>query len=445
MSRIEEQCTSQAPLDYLGLVEKQRRLLKDVSSTPTISKDSNSGSTAEKNPCKPDAAKSNVASIPATTETEWISNWRFERVPSSKTETEWISNWRFERVPSSKKTQDFVVDSDVQVKKTKSSKIFDSSPSESQEGGIFYFQRICSRNESHKTKTAHDSYTRVSESSSDCAVTTNGDQQLPNFFEVNVDGDDLFADLEAVADSKDDSEISFDDLMDIDVEDGASTEHIQNYNGHPYSDSIYDVDGFLNATVDNLRNASLEDDEDINMMSCDDTASNNMNTYLSPVTSKASLSSTLPFGSLDSPTCVAQDMALSPIFSSSLSMPSASTRPAFQQMRKIMTKQLMDINNGSMPRSLHKDSLLPCAEGMDQMYLDTLQKLSISMARSNRTRKSLSIPLQTMQDGNDSHGLQRQQDYNNREYTRVNQVLKSVQTSSRHVDTCLQSVRMMSR
>merc|ERR1711862_36642 len=71
----------------------------------------------------------------------------------------------------------------------------------------------------------------------------------------------------------------------------------------------------------------------------------------------------------------------------------ATTRPALQQMRKMMT-DLMD--KGAMPRS-RRDSRLPCAEGMDEMYLDTLSKLSASMERSKKTRKSRSIPMQTMQ------------------------------------------------
>jgi hypothetical protein len=71
---------------------------------------------------------------------------------------------------------------------------------------------------------------------------------------------------------------------------------------------------------------------------------------------------------------------------------------------------------------------LPCAEGMDEMFKNTLQKLTESMKRSAKSRQSLLIKTEHTQ-----------------EYGRilcVNQILRSVQSSSRQVDTCLEMYRM---
>jgi len=74
-------------------------------------------------------------------------------------------------------------------------------------------------------------------------------------------------------------------------------------------------------------------------------------------------------------------------------------------------------------------SLLPCARGMDDMYLDTLHKLHESMKRSKETRQSLSIQTQHTQ-----------------EYERtmcVTQIIQSVQNSSQQVDKCLRGVVLL--
>jgi hypothetical protein len=70
---------------------------------------------------------------------------------------------------------------------------------------------------------------------------------------------------------------------------------------------------------------------------------------------------------------------------------------------------------------------LPCAEGMDDLFTNTLQKLTQSMKRSAESRRSLKIKTEHTQ-----------------EYERnlcVHQILQSVESSSRQVDTCLQMYR----
>ena len=143
----------------------------------------------------------------------------------------------------------------------------------------------------------------------------------------------------------------------------------------------------------------------------------------SPTTTKECLS----FGSnnTDSPKSVVHHVPAQPLRLLNASMTSANTRPALQHMRKMMTSLL---ESGNMPQPQPRNSQLPCAEGMDEMYLDTVRKLSASMERSKKTRQSLSIPMQ------------------NSLYNRSNsQIVQSVQTSSRHVDTCLRSISMMNQ
>lgn len=70
---------------------------------------------------------------------------------------------------------------------------------------------------------------------------------------------------------------------------------------------------------------------------------------------------------------------------------------------------------------------LPCAEGMDDLFTNTLQKLTQSMQRTAESRRSLKIKTEQTQ-----------------EYERnlcVHQILQSVESSSRQVDTCLQMYR----
>lgn len=409
MSQFQQQVNQDAPastLNYDNLVDQQRQLLKGITPSTLADVKSQLGLTANK--------LDNSANLPSKDEDEWISNWQFERIePSKKSES--INSTRTE-----------------EKNKTES-----NASTIENEGGVFYFERI------HQTPAVPDISSNpsvISTSDSNIAVVSQVSSSLPNilhnndfdqhdFLDMTIDNDDLFADLEAAADSNDDSEISLDDLMDMDLDDDQQVhDHDNNFMrslNTSQNTNLHDVNDFLNKST-SAASATLMNDEDFEMMGND-----NVYNFTSPTTPKETTSS-VPFSSLpnsSSPTSVAHHMAPPPLMPSACSMSSATTRPALQQMRKMMT-ELMD--NGAMPRSRH-NSRLPCAEGMDEMYLDTLRKLSASMERSKKTRKSLSIPMQTMQ----SSAL----------YSRtlcVNQILQSVQTSSRHVDSCLRSVSMMS-
>jgi len=316
---------------------------------------------------------------------------------------------------------------------------------------------------------------------------------------MTIDNNELFADLEAAADSNDDSELSLDDLMDMEIvdDDQHVHDHVQQYHRQQHDNFMLAINSsessgipneyeFLNKSTTTAATALIDDfdidnDEDIDMMShCHDDDNYNImygHVHSSHVTSKA----TMPFGSISappayvnsSPTSVIayqQHMApLPPPLVTGSSMSSASTRHALNQMRKMMT-ELMNSNtnngnngngNGNGNVTSHHDSRLPCAKGMDEMYLDTLRKLSASMARTKKSRKSLSIPIQTttstMQLHNNTsssnsnsintHFVPQQQQHQEYCYDRsmcVNQILQSVQTSTQQVDKCLQNVRMMS-
>jgi len=354
-------------LDFNNLVEKQRRLLQEMSSSTSA------------NGVQTKITQSHTVSEPGQV--------------TDDEEQEWISNWQFKRVPSTRKP-------DVKSPAPPTNTTND-------EGGVFYFERIAPA--------------RVSSSDSDIGDgARNRDFDSPDFFlDMTIENDDLFADLEAAAVSNDDSQISLDDFMDME-----NDQPVHNHVQQCYQTFMHDdVDDFLNKS-NNTASTALMDDDDMDMMSnheCDDIYS-----HSSPVRSKGPMSN--HYGYTNSPTSVAQHAQhmMSPLISG-CAMSSASTRPALQEMRKMMT-ELMD--NGNMSRS-SCDSRLPCAEGMDQMYLETVQKLSASMARTKKTRESLSLTMQSMQ-------------HTNQEYDRVNQVLQSVQTSSQQVDSCLQSIRMMS-
>ena len=383
MSHFQQQ-DAMSTLDFENLMVTQRRLLKDMSPSST-----------------PNAV-----------------------AKSSGEEQEWISNWQFERIAPTKKPQ--AINS---VSKSVNTKRKSDSPVE--EGGVYYFQRI---HPNYAAPAVAVNQSNVSVTDTDNAVASQATEENKKnefdqedfFLDMTIDNDDLFADLEAAADSNDDSEISLDELMDMEMDDdqdrNQSTKFMRSLNMNQDS-GLQDVNDFLNKS----NSANIMADDDFEMMTDDNDA--NAYSFSSPVTSKQTVSSSMAFG--NSPTSVAQHRmapAAPPLLPSGMS--TASTRPALQQMRKMMT-ELMD--QGAIPRQ-RNNSRLPCAEGMDEMYLDTLRKLSASMERSKKTRTSLSIPMQTIQSSaNYSRSLC------------VNQILQSVQTSSRHVDTCLRSVSMMSR
>lgn len=395
-----QQAHQESPIDFENLMAKQRQLLNNITLSTSTAKNTVAANKVEKSD-----------DMSSGDEGEWISNWQFERIASHKKPTQGFSS----------------------IKTSANTKAKSDAPSVDNEGGVFYFERI------QPTSTAPAISSVISASDTDNAVAAQGSQDKKEhdfdqddfFLDMTIDNDDLFADLEAAADSNDDSEISLDDLMDMEVEDAQHAhDHDDKLMRSLNASGIHDVNDFLNKST---ASAARMNDDDFEMMNNDNDG--NGYSFSSPVTNKESISSTMSFGAMNttsSPTSVTHHMAppAPPLLPSACSMSSASTRPALQQMRKMMTNLM---NNGDMPRARH-DSRLPCAEGMDEMYLDTLRKLSLSMERSKKTRKSLSIPMQTMQAS--AH------------YSRslcVNQIVQSVNTSSRHVDTCLRSVSMMGR
>jgi len=413
MSQFQQQTYQDDPvatLDFENLMKKQRQLLKQMSPSTLCD--------------------GNETKIENT-----VTNNKQDKSDdlSSGDEEEWISNWQFERIAPDKKTEEINSDTTSANIKTKS-----DAPAVENEGGVFYFERIqqvstapaiSSQPSVISTSDSNNTVAPLQVSSSLMDIPDNDQKhdfdQHDFFLDMTIDNDDLFADLEAAAGSKDDSEISLDDLMDMEIDDDQQVhDHDDNFMrslNTSQSSGLHDVNDFLNKST-SAASAALMNDDDFEMIT------DNVYSFSSPITSKATSSLSFELNPhSNSPTSVAHRMASPPLMPSSCSMSSASTRPALQQMRKMMT-DLMD--NGNMPRSSH-DSRLPCAEGMDEMYLDTLRKLSASMERSKKSRKSLSIPMQTMQSSN--------------QYSRsmcVNQILQSVQTSSRHVDTCLRSVSM---
>lgn len=105
--------------------------------------------------------------------------------------------------------------------------------------------------------------------------------------------------------------------------------------------------------------------------------------------------------------------ATAPMDDAEMDTPTSSTQTTPYRHNRKQSVQLM----GTPPR-------LPCAEGMDDMFKSTLQKLTASMKRTAETRQSLTI--KTSQ---------------TKEYERslcLSQILQSVQSSSAQVDTCLQ-------
>ena len=301
------------------------------------------------------------------------------------------------------------------------------------DGGIYFFERIA--NTATSNPSANPGLISASDSVNDTVApplvsdtTSVEEKQAVEDEKKDFDSgsfsldmiidtdDDLFADLEAAADSNDDSEISLDDLMDMDLEAANQQNH-----------DLDDASQAHSLADDNELSASLIDDDFMMTNGDDDNAYN----LLTPATSKESQSAAnivLESLSRSSPTSVAQHMPTPPLTMRlpSASMMSASTRPALQQMRKMMETEM-----GEVSPATTRNSQLPCAQGMDEMYLDTLRKLSASMERSKKTRQSLSIPM-----------------HNTPQYSRsmcVSQIVQSVQTSSRHVDTCLRSVSMMNQ
>jgi hypothetical protein len=442
------------PLDFENLMERQRQLMKEMTSLSSIvankSKLDNSTTATEESSSQP--VSHDDASAASSSDKE--------------EEEEWISNWQFERVPSTKKLKmTTTTTTPVVVAETSEANVVSPSPAHSPaatssnnnnttttEGGVFYFERILPAATDVTVSTAASASSsngvlqRISSSSSSSSspnydldnLTVEYDNNIGGddddddddmLFDMAIDNDDLFADLESAAVvGTDDSEISLDDLMDMDVA------AIDNHNNKSKNSA-------LNVNLDNYD--SQNDD-----MMMDDVQDNEDNEggddhrfyYTSPIARNFGSGPSTPpqplkaFSYHNSPTSTIMPPPF--VVGSNSSLRSATTRPALSEMRKIMNNFMNEDNNMNdtttsplsslQQRPQQSQSRLPCARGMDGMYLDTLHKLHESMKRSKRTRQSLSIQTQHTQ-----------------EYARnmcVSQIIQSVQNSSQQVDTCLQSV-----
>lgn len=305
-------------------------------------------------------------------------------------------------------------------------------------GGVFYFERI-SRS-SFSSQLDHLS-PNVSDSSSNLDDNDEDDDEDGMLFETIVnDCGGVGVGENNVNDDHDNSLFgSFDDLMDMDV-------NIELNNND--DDTTSNSDTKLAAVTSSALVIEGSDDDivdehnhhDVDMMMDDDYYSfdddvengigNSITTDSGSVSSTGSPNSTLvPPETLsyhNSPTSVAA-VTSSAGCVSSLSHKSASTRPALTEMRKIMNQFMND--ESSVPPYLsttddHQGTHpLPCARGMDNMYMDTLHKLQERMRRSEQTRAYLSMHIHNSGNGGN-----------------VSNVIRSVQSSSLQVDTCLQSV-----
>ena len=218
MSHFQQQ-DAMSTLDFENLMVTQRRLLKDMS---------------------PSSTQNAVAK-------------------SSGEEQEWISNWQFERIAPTKKSQ--AINS---VSKSVNTKRKSDSPVE--EGGVYYFQRI---HPNYAAPAVSANQSNVSVTDTDNAVASQATEENKKnefdqedfFLDMTIDNDDLFADLEAAADSNDDSEISLDELMDMEMDDdqdrNQSTKFMRSLNMNQDS-GLQDVNDFLNKS--NSANIMADDD-----------------------------------------------------------------------------------------------------------------------------------------------------------------------------------------
>lgn len=446
------------PLDFENLMERQRQLMKEMTSL-----------SSKVNKSKSD--NNDKANSAADTATEESSSQAVSHddasAASSEKEEEWISNWQFERVPSTKKlmtttaqesktTTTVVVVDNVNVvspspapspaatSSSRSSNNNNTTTTTTSEGGVFYFERIlpAATDVTVSTASSNDAPHRISSSSSSSPnydldnLTVEYDNNIGDdddddmLFDMAIDNDDLFADLESAAVvGTDDSEISLDDLMDMDV---TAIDNNHNNKSKNTALNVNNEDHHISKNDDMMMD-DVEDNED------NEGGDDHRFYYTSPIACNVGSSgpSTPPqplktFSYHNSPTSTIMPPPL--VVGSNSSLRSATTRPALSEMRKIMNNFMNEDSNmndtaSTTPSSLQlqqSQSRLPCARGMDGMYLDTLHKLHESMKRSKRTRQSLSMSTQHTQ-----------------EYERnmcVSQIVQSVQNSSQQVDTCLQSV-----
>lgn len=379
-------------------MENQRLLLNEMASSSTTSTNDDKNTTA-----------TTKKQMPRTNNIDDGSSSGYEI-------EEWISDWQFERLAPTTAT---LSKSNTQDSSTDTKEATAATPTSPGEGGVFYFERVLPAPATATTFAATGPH-RVSASSTDIEKSADVDQHVHSSFDMDMgNDDDLFADLEAAATGNDDSEISLDDFMDIgDTMDFVEHVHIHVHNGRCLHQDQNQLKGTATPST-----ASLFDGNDVDMMISGDEDS--QNTPSSPVVSSPKSNDTISnsTSSYNSPTSVTMaHLPGPPLAESSLSV---KTRPALSQMRKLMTDLMCNGNTTAAPKS---SGNLPCAEGMDEMYLDTIRKLKLSMERTKKTRRSLSIQTEHTQ-----------------EYGRslcVHQIVQSVQNSSKQVDTCLQSVVM---
>ena len=367
---------TEGSIDFDNLMEKQRELLKHIRSSPDKKKD-----------------KLSLDATPPTAPNgqEW--GYSFERIPTSRNSSaaydgaagaslpqkkattkkqkrqqaeEWISDWHYERVTSEAKQAP--------------APAFNGNDSEST--SQWYFERI----PSSKPAGAHH-------------------------HEDVMEMDD-FAALEAAVVDVNPDDISLEDLV-ADVDEDDVIMSVEDDEGLLPSHEA--APGYMNelkhrqysaAYMNELkhRQAANTDEDGDAQMGGEEAMTTPDSSAHTPTTSHHSPPT--PNKPTRSPSCVME------------SLDSSMSSKGFPRPQNLVHSKSESYKH-SMP--------LPCAEGMDGLFKNTLDKLTKSMARSAETRRSLKIK---------THHTQ--------EYERnlcVHQILQSVENSSRQVDSCLQWYR----
>ncbi|KAG7373379.1 hypothetical protein IV203_034103 [Nitzschia inconspicua] len=417
--------TPRSNLDFDNLLEKQRELLKHIRSSPDKKKDvmtlnlpisSENGGDIQKTPPP----------------SEW--GWSFERVPNKldvATETvvtapsaeagnsagkktkkqrrherqqadEWISDWNFERITSSKNPR------------VTSASTFNEFDATSDDAPEWYFERIPP---AAKPKSNVDDEDSVLEMALTDQQHDDVDDDFAALEDAVHDSDDIS--LEDLVVDGDDDDDNDDVIMGVEDDEGLLPQephYIQELKHRQYTATYmnelkhrqaegYFVSQDLYNHIDSSPSsytATMDEDGDASMAGPKDDRS-----IATPDTSDHTPKNKEKIcGSGSSPTSIIDGPQVPSL---SLGFP----RPA----------------NLSASRSFGSRTSvqLPCAEGMDDLFNNTLQKLTQSMKRTAESRRSLKIKTEHTQ-----------------EYERnlcVHQILQSVESSSRQVDTCLQMYR----
>ncbi|KAL3909185.1 MAG: hypothetical protein SGILL_008184 [Bacillariaceae sp.] len=383
-------------IDFDNLMEKQRELLKHIRSSPDKKKDKLSLD------AKPPTAPNGQ---------EW--GWSFERNPTSRNSTaaydgaaaaslpqkkatskkqkrqqaeEWISDWHYERVTSEAKQAP--------------APAFNGHDSEAT--NQWYFERIPSTKPAAATASDSNHHDDVMEMDDFAAL----EAAVVNVNPDDISLEDLVADVD-----EDDVIMSVEDdegLLPLN-DTGAShetPEYMQELKHRQYSAAYMDELKHRQVTVAKTVEATqdrMDQDGDAEMGGDDamKTPDSSAHTPTSSHHSPRSLGKPTR-----SPSCVME------------SLDSSRSSKGFPRPQNLMHSK----------SESHKHSMqLPCAEGMDGLFQNTLDKLTRSMQRSAESRRSLKIKTEHTQ-----------------EYERnlcVHQILQSVESSSRQVDNCLQWYR----